>query len=152
MNDLFSQWGKPQSLESMMQGFGAPSAPAAPNPMAFDLGVNLNANTTAGTTDWMSALSKFVGGQKNADGTASMGVGGATLGGLQSLASLWAGMKNYGLAKDQLAFSKDAFNKNYTNSVKDYNTRLEGRATEMAAANPNAMSVSDYMAKHGIKG
>lgn len=142
------------TLEEMLSGFGKP---AAPNPMAFDLGVGLGdvgANATAGSTDWMGALSKFLGGSIDTKtGIKDIGAGGAVLGGLQGLAGLWSGMKNYGLAKEQLAFSKDSFNKNYNNSLQSYNTNLEGRATEMKAAQgAGGMSVADYMAKHGIKG
>jgi hypothetical protein len=83
MNDLFGQWGKTPSFEDALSGFGKP---VAPNPMAFDLGVNLantGANATAGSTDWMGSLSKFLGGSVDPKtGMKEMGVGGVALGGL----------------------------------------------------------------------
>jgi hypothetical protein len=101
---------------------------------------------------WMGAGNfKDAFGGTNADGTKDTGYGGAVLGGLQSLASLWSGMKQYGLQKEQLAFAKDAFNKNYNNQVQTTNTQLEDRQKARVASNPNAyQSVGDYMAKNRL--
>lgn len=100
--------------------------------------------------DWMGSLSEFLGGKRNADGSTSMGAGGALIGGASALGNLWMGMKNYGMAQKQLAFQQDAFNKNYGNQVKSTNNALEGRATDMASASSLAPSVADYMAKRRV--
>lgn len=93
----------------------------------------------------------FLGG-KNADGTSSNGWGGAALGLIQGLGSAYMGMKQYGLARDQLQFSKDAFNKNYAAQAKMTNSMLEDRQRARMASNPGAyQSVGDYMAKNGIQ-
>lgn len=93
----------------------------------------------------------FMGGF-NADGTKSNGWGGAALGLAQGLGSAYMGMKQYGLAKEQLQFSKDSFNKNYEAQKSMTNASMEDRQRARIAANPGAyQSVGDYMAKNGIK-
>lgn len=47
--------------------------------------------------------------------------------GLGSLFQGWTGMQQLGLARDQLAFQKDAFNTNLQNQTSAYNTALEDR-------------------------
>lgn len=92
----------------------------------------------------------FLGG-KNADGTSSNGWGGAALGLLQGLGSAYMGMKQYGLMKDQLQFSKDVFNKNYAAQAKMTNASLMDRQRARVASNSGAyQSVGDYMAQNGI--
>jgi len=92
----------------------------------------------------------FMGGT-NADGTKSNGWGGAALGLLQGLGNAYMGMKQYGLMKDQLQFSKDAFNKNYAAQAKMTNASLMDRQRARVASNPGAyQSVGDYMAQNGI--
>ncbi|MGV8863304.1 MAG: hypothetical protein ACOH2T_19320 [Pseudomonas sp.] len=44
-----------------------------------------------------------------------------------ALMSGYLGMKNYGLAKDNLNFQKQAYSTNLGNSIKSYNTGLEDR-------------------------
>ena len=73
------------------------------------------------------------------------------IGALSGLGNLWMGMQNYGLAKDQLKFQKDAYNKNYAAQAKTTNANLEDRQAARVASNPTAyQSVSDYMAKNRI--
>lgn len=79
------------------------------------------------------------------------GWGGLALGGAQALGSLYMGMKQYQQAKDQLAFQKDAFNKQYAANQSLTNSRLEDRQARRVLENPNATSVADYMAKWGVK-
>lgn len=159
----FAQWDTP-TVKPMDLNFGY-KPPMVEMPGFGDTGVTpgsmqsgglfggVGTGVTAPGTDWMSSLSKFLGGSKGADGTQSMGAGGMLLGGAQALASLWSGMKNYGLMKDQLAFSKDSFNKNYEAQRTTTNASLEDRQAARVASNPGAyQSVSDYMAKNGIKG
>lgn len=73
------------------------------------------------------------------------------IGALSGLGNLFMGMQNYGLAKDQLKFQKDAYNKNYAAQAKTTNASLEDRQAARVASNPGAyQSVSDYMAKNRI--
>ena len=101
--------------------------------------------------DW-GKIADIAFGKQAADGSRTFGAAMPVISGLQSLGNLWLGMQQYGLMKDQLAFSKDSFNKNYRNSVQSYNTQLEGRARARASADPTAESPEAYMAKHGLKG
>lgn len=85
-------------------------------------------------------------------GTRVNGWGDLLLGLTEGLGSAYMGMKQYGLAKEQLQFSKDAFNKNYAAQAKMTNSTLEDRQRARIAANPGAyQSVGDYMAKNGIQ-
>ena len=63
----------------------------------------------------------------------------------------YLGMKNYGLAKDQLRTQKDQFNMNYNNQRQLLNTRMEDKARARASGNHNAESVESYMARNRIK-
>jgi len=79
------------------------------------------------------------------------GWGGQALGLLQGLGSAYMGLQQYGLAKDQLQFSKDAFNKNYAAQAKMTNASLLDRQRARVASNPGAyQSVGDYMAQNAI--
>ena len=75
-------------------------------------------------------------GAKNADGTATNGWGGMALGSLQGLSNLYMGMQQYGLMKDQLAFSKDAFNRNYDAQRTMTNNQIRSQNFARNAANP----------------
>ena len=78
----------------------------------------------------------------------AMGYG---LSALQGMGNLYMGMQQYGLMKDQLAFSKDAFNKNYAAQSKMTNASLMDRQRARVAANSGAyQSVGDYMAQNRI--
>lgn len=94
-------------------------------------------------------------GYKAADGTQHMGWGGMALGAGQALFGAWDGMRNYNLQKDQLAFSKDAFAKNWDAQRKTTNSQLQDRqqarlaSREGASSNPY-QSVGDYMKQNGI--
>ena len=75
-------------------------------------------------------------GGTNVDGTKSNGWGSAALGLIQGLGSAYMGMKQYGLAKDQLQFSKDAFNRNYDAQRTMTNNQIRDRNFARNAANP----------------
>lgn len=79
------------------------------------------------------------------------GVLGPALAGAQALGGLYMGMKQYGLAKDQLAFQKDSFNKQYDANRSLTNSRLEDRQARRVLENPNATGVAEYMSKWGVK-
>lgn len=74
-----------------------------------------------------------------------------TFGALQSIGSTVLGYKNYGLAKDQFNFQKEAFNKNYANQVITTNNDLYEQARRRRLADPTAETPEQYLAKHGVK-
>ena len=116
----------------------------------YDMGLSNTITTGDPKVVDPTLLEKLVG-YKKADGTNINGLGGLALGAASGLGNLWMGMKNYGLAKDQLAFQKDAYAKNYAAQKQTTNASLEDRQRARVAANPAAyVSVSDYMAKNGI--
>jgi hypothetical protein len=65
---------------------------------------------------------------------------GAAVQGIGALTGAWLGYQQMKVAKDQLNFQKDAWAKNYGNSVKTYNTSLEDRIRGRTA---------DYSGKEG---
>lgn len=75
------------------------------------------------------------------------------LGTAQGLFNAWMGMKQYGLAKEQLAEGKRQFGLNYDAQRTTTNAQLQDRQAARVASNPGAyQSVSEYMAKNGIGG
>jgi hypothetical protein len=79
--------------------------------------------------------------------------------GLQTLGSVmgaWNGYQQNKLAKQQLAFQKDAFNKEYSAKRNLTNSQLEDRQRNRVYQNEQTgrtgtMSVAEYMNKYGIK-
>lgn len=128
-----------------------------PNPVGQALDFSGADLSLAGTNrTWLQSIgdsfsdSGFLG-SKNANGNQIQGWGGLALGGLQGLGSLYMGMKQYGLAKDQLGFQKDAFSKNYEAQKMATNTQLEDRQRARVASNSGAyQSVGDYMKQNGV--
>lgn len=89
--------------------------------------------------------------QKNADGSSYGGWLGAGMGVAQGVGNMYMGMKQFGLAKEQLAFGKEQFNKNYAAQRTTTNTALEDRQAARVGANSSAyQSVSEYMNKNRI--
>ena len=90
-------------------------------------------------------------GTKNADGSQTQGWGGLAFGAAQGLGSLYMGMKQYGLGKQQLAFQQDSFNKNFEVQKQMTNSQLEDRQRSRVASNSGAyQSVGDYMKQNGV--
>ena len=80
------------------------------------------------------------------------GVLGPAIAGVSALGSLYLGMKQYNLAKDSLAFQKDAFAKNFETQKTLTNSQLEDRQRARVASNAGAyQSVGDYMNQNGVK-
>lgn len=97
-------------------------------------------------------LMQSIFGGKLADGSTINGMAPVGLGLANSLFSGWMGMKNYGLAKDQLKFTKEAFNKNFGAQANLINAQLSDRARKRAYTDPGrAMSEDEYMTKYGVK-
>lgn len=68
-----------------------------------------------------------------------------------SVLSGYLGIKQYGLAKDQLRFQKDSFNKNYAAQKSSFNRDLERSQERRVGADPNQESVESYVARHRIE-
>ena len=71
--------------------------------------------------------------------------------GLNALSNAWLGRQNLKIARDQLNFQKDAFNKNFANQVRSYNTSLEdrirGRTADYAGKEAD---IQAYLDKHRL--
>ena len=155
----------PQSLIASLYGLGIPQMPIIP-------GVGGQPFTQVDTSgigkDWTStpsgnwfdslkgwggkAVSSFMPKINAETGKMeTLGWGMPALQGLSSLGNMYLGMKNYGLAKDQLRTQKDQFAMNYANQVKTLNTDMEDRARSRAIASRNAESPESYMARNRIK-
>lgn len=68
------------------------------------------------------------------------------------LMNAFMGMKQYGLAKKQFDFQRDAFERNYGAQRQSINTQLEDRQRARVASNPGAyQSVGEYMNRNSIK-
>lgn len=88
---------------------------------------------------------------KTENGVTTQGWGGMALGAAQGIGNAWLGMKQYGLAKDQLAFSREQYAKNYEAQQKTVNAQLSDRQAARVASNPGAyQSVGEYMKQNGI--
>lgn len=80
------------------------------------------------------------------------GWGGLALQAAGGAASLFMGMKQYGLAKKTLEENKRQFNLNYDAQKTTTNAALEDRQRARVASNPGAyQSVGEYMNQNGIK-
>ena len=76
------------------------------------------------------------GGKNTTTGMQTNGAMGYGLSALQGLGNLYMGMQQYGLMKDQLAFSKDAFNRNYDAQRTMANNQIRSQNFARNAANP----------------
>ena len=95
--------------------------------------------------DW-SRNSGFIGTRDPVSGQMSQGWGGLALGAGQALMNGLMGMRQYGLARRQFEFQKNAWNQNMANQRKTINTQMEDRQRARVAANPTAyQSVGEYM-------
>lgn len=100
--------------------------------------------------NWLSKDSIL--GFTDANGVEHGGWGMPVLGALRGLGSAWMGMKQYGLAKDQLKESQRQFDKNFEAQRQLTNSRLEDRQRARVASNPGAYrSVGEYMQEYGVK-
>lgn len=109
-----------------------------------------NNNWGAGISNWLSD-SGFLG--KTENGVTKQGWGGMAFGAAQGIGNAFMGMKQYGLAKDQLAQSKKQFDLNYGAQQKTTNAALADRQTARVASAGGSgayQSVGDYMKKNGI--
>ena len=126
---MFELW------QSFMNSFGAPqgtgtaagTASAQSAAGLTDRGAVPGASAASGAPNWWGGVDQA--------GNISNGVipGVAQAG--SALAQSWLGFQNYGLAKDQLSFQKDAFNKNFSMQQDAYNTAQTNQTNTAAAQN-----------------
>lgn len=158
VKDAFAYESANQPAYASLAGFGSQDSwnKTITDMDGFNSQTGVNAPTYAtGVTDanlgggWMDSLKGFM---KSAVGDKdNPGWGGLALGTANSLMSGYLGMKQYGLAKDSFAENKNQFALNYGAQRDSTNTELEDRQRARVAANPNAVSVEDYMNKNRIK-
>ena len=83
--------------------------------------------------------------------TQQMGIIPTALNSFSGLASAYMGMKQYGLAKDELRENKRQFNMNFESQQKLTNSQLADRQKARVAFNPGFYeSVGSYMGKYGV--
>jgi len=91
-------------------------------------------------------------GTEDANGFKTQGWGGMAIGAASGLLNGYMGMKQYGLAKDQLEEGKRQYDANYAAQRSTTNASLEDRQRARVASNSGAYeSVGSYMNKNGIK-
>lgn len=133
---------------SIMESNIAPAS-VMPSWAAGTGSLTTQANAPSGWSEFMRGML----GGRNADGSSDMGWGGMALGGVSALGNLYMGMKQYGLAKDQLSFQKSAFERNWDAQKTATNAQLQDRQAARVASNAGAYeSVDSYMKKNSIKG
>lgn len=130
--------------------FGSPTV--RPTSLGMDTGIGL---TAGGATGYMppkaaggAAGAGLTPGQKWGNGLEMFGNVAAGLG---SLGQLYMGLKSLGIAKEQLAFSKEAYNTNLANTKKSYNTTLEDRIRSRYVTEGRTSGEADaYLSKNNM--
>lgn len=118
-----------------MLGFGdSPSMHPPRSPVAAPVigGVDLTALGTPGRG--APTLMQRLLGYSDADGKQN-GILPAAIGTFSGLASIYMGMKQYGLAKDSFKENKRQFNDNFNASAQSYNTQLADRQDARNSSN-----------------
>lgn len=174
------KYGRMNSAQQLGAGWGTPNYAASPPTGGFQApaGYDLMSGYMPATSVDGVAGSGFQGGAAPATSLATTGFGGPTqapggwnwldsvdangaktqgmlmpgLGVAQGFLNAYLGMKQYGLAKDQLAEGKKQFALNYDAQRTTTNSQLEDRQRARVASNAGAyQSVGSYMAANGIK-
>lgn len=89
-------------------------------------------------------------GSTNKAGHGFTGWGMPTINMATGLANTYTGWKNMETQRDALDFQKQAFSDQFNMQKKLTNAELRDRQTRRVAANPNAMSVNEYMKQNGL--
>jgi len=90
-------------------------------------------------------------GGRGTDGTRYQGAAGPALNLLKGGVDTWMGLKQLGLAEDNLDFQKNAFSKQFGNQASLINTQLADRQRARVDRNPhNNMAVGEYMNKNAV--
>lgn len=133
-------------MQAILPDFGiAPTTPVTPagwqNPA-------LTTTPAAAGSDWMTT---WFGGKDAQTGNLNIGILPVGIGALTGLVGAYTGLEQLQVAKDNLAFQKNAFNKNFANQAKLTNSQLADRQRARVMDSPGAYeSVGDYMNKYGV--
>ena len=96
------------------------------------------AGSSSTSGNWWDSLVNS--GTKNTDGSTNPNYAGMGLGLVQGLGNLYMGMKQYGLAKDQLAAGKAQFERNYSAQRTTTNNAINDRNVARAASREGSSS------------
>ena len=140
--NLVNTGGYIPSNQTMNFALNQPKSFVPSNPIQFDGSMNLVGDNKP--FNWQPPTTN--GGIPMTDKiNAGVGVFNAALGAISAYKALKLG-------KENLAFQKESFAKNFEASKNITNAQLEGAQRVRVSADPtNAMSVADYMAKYGVK-
>lgn len=140
--NLVNTGGYIPSNQTMSFGLNQPKSFVSSNPTQFDGSMNLIGDNKP--FNWQPPTTN--GGIPMTDKiNAGVGVFNAALGAISAYKALKLG-------KDNLNFQKESFAKNFEASKGTTNAQLENAQRVRVSADPtNAMSVSEYMAKFGVK-
>lgn len=138
------------SMGEDIGGFGQPAATPVRAPMPMNTGTPLTSangmmpqmGAPAGGAVAPAAGGKFGNFLSNFSNVAE---------GLSGLGQLYIGLKSLGIAKDQLAFSKEAYRTNLANQTKSYNTALEDRIRSRYVTEGRSSADADaYLARNNM--
>lgn len=133
-------------MQAILPDFGITSTTPV-TPAGWQNPALVTTPTVAGS-DWMST---WFGGKNAQTDNLSTGILPVGIGALTGLVGAYTGLEQLQVAKDNLAFQKDAFNKNFTNQAKLTNSQLADRQRARVMDSPGAYeSVGDYMNKYGV--
>jgi hypothetical protein len=132
--------------------FGAPApsmaAPAmsgAGGGMAAPSGITVPSNVLQGAYSSVQPAGGFLKGLGGLEGLSSI------LQGIGSLGQVYASIKGLGIAKDQLNFSKEAYQTNLKNTTQNYNTTLEDRIRSRYHTEGRETGEAEkYLSKHAL--
>lgn len=134
-----------QNMVNLAQSFLPGNGVLAPVADVANKANDLTKGYTPTTMEWLTGF------YNPKTGMTTQGVGQLGLGAVDALLGGYMGMKQYGMAKKQLAFQQDAFNKNYEAQRSSYNRDIESRARDIASRERLGDDyVNDYVKKHSI--
>ena len=87
------------------------------------------------------------GGQQQSNLFGNLSTGASTL---ANLANVYTGLKQLGLAREQLDLTRSAFDTNVFNQARPINAELRTRQERRNRDNPNSMPVEEFMARFGV--
>jgi len=100
---------------------------------------------------FLNFMNSDLSGSGNEGGTNFLGNLNTGLGAASNLFKMYSGLKQLGLAREQLDFNRSAFDTNLQNQGRLTNARLEDRQARRVRDRPDQnLSVADYMARFGV--